>query len=143
MRSAPPSRHPPVPDQPRGHAGAVRDAVVSDSYCDILSLTPRTHITAVFQVPPANVASDHPLYEDREDMLPMDQPQDPRYGGIGHYDVASNHLPPNEHHNHAINNYARLSLDPTQAQAAPLAPVSTGPNYSVYTYLTRHFAGED
>ena len=106
--SAPLSRRPPlaVPDQPHGHAGAVRDAVVSNSYCDILPLTPRTHIPAVFQAPPANADSDYQLYEDRED----------------------NHLPPNEHHNHATNNYAGLALGGTaQAQAAPPAPVCLGP----------------
>jgi hypothetical protein len=132
MRSAPPSRHPPVPGQPRGHAqaGAMRDAVVSNSYCDILSLTPRTYIRAVFQVPPANAAGDHRRYEDWEDLPPVDQPQDlpAGYGGMGHYDMANNHLPLHEHHNHAINDYAGLALnDPAQAQAAPLVPVCPGP----------------
>jgi hypothetical protein len=153
MRSVPASNRRPVPGQPHDHAGVVRDAVVSNSYCDILQFT-RTHMPVVFQVPPANAASDHLPDGDREDMLPpvensatQGQPQDLWYGGMGHYgDIANNHLqvPLHEHHDHAVNDYAGLALDvPAQAQAAPLAPVCPSPPCSAYTYLTRHFPEED
>jgi hypothetical protein len=97
--------------------------------------------------------SDHRLYEDWEDMLtPVDsenaaaqgQPQDLRCGGMGHYEMTNNHPPLHEHHDDAINSCAGLSFDVrAQAQAAPPTPVCSWPHCSTYTYLTRHFAGED
>jgi hypothetical protein len=91
-------------------------------------------LVLLFQVPPAHAASNHWLHEDWEDMLPpventaaQGQPQDLRYGGMGHYDMANNHPSLHEHHDHAIDDYAGLVLDvPAQAQAAPPAPVCPG-----------------
>lgn len=75
----------------------------------------------LFQVPAANAASDHLPDEDWEDMLPpvrventaaQGQPQDLRYGGLGHYDdMANNHSPLHKHHDYAINSYTGLALD--------------------------------
>lgn len=60
-----------------------------------------------------------------ENTAAQGQPQDLRFGGRDHYDMANNQPQLQEHHDRdrAIDNYAGLDLDvPAQAQAAPLAP---------------------
>jgi hypothetical protein len=113
------SSHPlPVPGQPHGHAGIVRDTVF----------------------PPGNAAGNHRPVQDWEDMPPpvenfagQRQLQDLQYVDMDHYDMGNGdpHAPLHEHRGHAIDNYAGFALDvPARAQAALPVPVCTDLTYS-------------
>jgi hypothetical protein len=61
-----------------------------------------------------------------ENNAAQGQLQGLQYVDMGHYDMANDHRPLHEYHNHAIDNHANVALDvPVQGHAAPLAPVCT------------------
>jgi hypothetical protein len=95
----------PLPGQPHGHAGVLRDAVVSNWHRDIPPFT-RAHTPP----PVENIAAQ----------------QDLQYVDMGYYDMANDYPPPQGHRDHIIGDNARIDQDvPAQAHVAPPEPVCT------------------